>query len=186
MWHLLSDADRVAVLVSERAADGRATVEELVAVSRQLEAGPPGVGREASDGVGWAVLGHYGTHPAMDPDSFHVWEPFEAARHAARALAKEASRREVFAAARARQAALLLDLVAPPGQGGAFAPAWHTEAVVALARGVYESRDFAALPVLADALEDAGCADAHILEHCRVAGSHVRGCWVVDLVLGKA
>ncbi len=41
------------------------------------------------------------------------------------------------------------------------------------------------MPVLADALEDAGCADADILAHCRGHGPHVRGCWVVDLVLGK-
>jgi hypothetical protein len=67
----------------------------------------------------------------------------------------------------------------------AFDPSWRTEAVVGLARGMYESRDFAPMPVLADALEDAGCADAAILAHCRGDGPHVRGCWVVDLVLGK-
>jgi hypothetical protein len=64
-------------------------------------------------------------------------------------------------------------------------PSWRTEAVVGLARGMAESRDFAAMPVLADALEDAGCADPAILAHCREPGPHVRGCWVVDLVLGK-
>jgi hypothetical protein len=41
------------------------------------------------------------------------------------------------------------------------------------------------MPILADALEDAGCDNADILQHCRGAGEHVRGCWVVDLVLGK-
>jgi hypothetical protein len=50
---------------------------------------------------------------------------------------------------------------------------------------MYESRDFGAMPILADALQDAGCEDAAILGHCRGAGPHVRGCWVVDLVLGK-
>ncbi|MBN9519800.1 hypothetical protein J0H58_14965 [bacterium] len=59
------------------------------------------------------------------------------------------------------------------------------EAVVALARGVYESRDFATTPVLADALEDAGCAAPDILAHYRGPGPHVRWWWVVDLVLGK-
>ncbi|WP_238389243.1 hypothetical protein [Urbifossiella limnaea] len=66
-----------------------------------------------------------------------------------------------------------------------FSPTWRTEAVVGLARGMYESRGFGPMPVLADALEDAGCADAAILTHCRGDGPHVRGCWVVDLVLGK-
>ena len=60
-----------------------------------------------------------------------------------------------------------------------------TSTVVALARGIYESRDFSAVPILADALQDAGCENADVLEHCRGEGPHVRGCWVVDLVLGK-
>jgi hypothetical protein len=62
---------------------------------------------------------------------------------------------------------------------------WKTEAVVGLARGVYDSRDFSAMPVLADALEDASCEHADIINHCRNAGPHVRGCWVVDAILGK-
>jgi len=66
-----------------------------------------------------------------------------------------------------------------------FSPSWRTEAVVGLARGMYESRDFGPMPVLADALVDAGCADGDVLAHCRGDGPHVRGCWVVDLVLGK-
>ena len=50
---------------------------------------------------------------------------------------------------------------------------------------MYDARDFTSLPVLADALEEAGCASSDILDHCRSAGPHVRGCWLVDLVLGK-
>jgi hypothetical protein len=51
---------------------------------------------------------------------------------------------------------------------------------------MYESRDFSAMPILADALQDAGCDSDAILAHCRdVKQVHVRGCWVVDLVLGK-
>jgi hypothetical protein len=64
-------------------------------------------------------------------------------------------------------------------------PSWRTTTAVAIAKGMYDSRDFAAMPLLADALEDAGCADASILDHCRGPGPHVKGCWVVDLVLGK-
>jgi hypothetical protein len=63
---------------------------------------------------------------------------------------------------------------------------WCTDTAVALARQMYESRDFSAMPILADALQDAGCEDEHTLNHCRGASAvHVRGCWVVDLVLGK-
>ena len=50
---------------------------------------------------------------------------------------------------------------------------------------MYESRDFSAMPILADALQDAGCDNDDILNHCRDPVRHVRGCWVVDLVLGK-
>src|SRR5262249_13726632 len=64
--------------------------------------------------------------------------------------------------------------------------AWLTSTVVALAKQMYESRDFSPMPILADALQDAGCDGEDILSHCRVPGPHVRGCWVVDLVLGKA
>ena len=64
-------------------------------------------------------------------------------------------------------------------------PDWRSEAAVGLARGMYESQDFSPMPVLADALDDAGCADAEVLAHCRSPGPHVRGCWVVDGLLGK-
>jgi hypothetical protein len=67
-----------------------------------------------------------------------------------------------------------------------FSPEWRTDTTVALARAMYDSRDFGAMPILADALQDAGCDNEDILNHCRDSNAtHVRGCWVVDLVLGK-
>jgi hypothetical protein len=62
---------------------------------------------------------------------------------------------------------------------------WNGGTVVKLARGIYEEGAFDRLPVLADALEDAGCGDPDLLTHCRSGGEHVRGCWAVDLLLGK-
>ena len=62
---------------------------------------------------------------------------------------------------------------------------WLTADVLGLARGIYQERAFDRLPILADALMDAGCDNEQILGHCRGPGPHVRGCWVVDLVLGK-
>lgn len=64
--------------------------------------------------------------------------------------------------------------------------AWCDKTVPKLARAIYEERAFDRLPILADALEEAGCADADILDHCRQPGEHVRGCWVIDLILGKS
>ena len=62
---------------------------------------------------------------------------------------------------------------------------WNTGTVPRLAQVIYEERAFDRLPVIADALEEAGCTDAAILGHCRGPGPHVRGCWVIDLLLGK-
>jgi hypothetical protein len=62
---------------------------------------------------------------------------------------------------------------------------WRTANVTALAQSIYTDRAFDRLPILADALEDAGCDNQDILQHCRSGDEHVRGCWVVDLVLGK-
>jgi hypothetical protein len=68
-------------------------------------------------------------------------------------------------------------------------PAWLTwdgGAVRKLASSIHAERRFGDLPVLADALEEAGCADGDILRHCRVSGEHALGCWVLDLLSGKA
>jgi hypothetical protein len=83
------------------------------------------------------------------------------------------------------QATLLRDIFGNPFRSVALDPEWRTSTATALARGMYESRDFGAMPILADALQDAGCDSDDILNHCRGDGPHVRGCWVVDLVLGK-
>jgi hypothetical protein len=81
---------------------------------------------------------------------------------------------------------LIRDIFANPFRQVEFDPAWRTSTAVQLARQMYESRDFGAMPILADALQDAGCEAADVLDHCRRSGPHVRGCWVVDLVLGKS
>jgi hypothetical protein len=71
-------------------------------------------------------------------------------------------------------------------------PVWLTSTVTNLAQSAYEERtlpsgelDPARLAVLSDALEETGCDNAYILRHLRGPGPHVRGCWVVDLLLGK-
>jgi hypothetical protein len=84
------------------------------------------------------------------------------------------------------QLATLRDIFGNPFRPAAFDPAWRTSDVLLLARGIYEDRAFERMPILADALQDAGCDSADILSHCSDAtAAHVRGCWVVDRVLGK-
>jgi hypothetical protein len=62
---------------------------------------------------------------------------------------------------------------------------WRDGAATSMAQRMYDERRFEDLPILADMLEEAGCTNADILNHCRNKGEHVRGCWAVDLILGK-
>lgn len=80
---------------------------------------------------------------------------------------------------------LLHEIVGNPFRPMSVDPAWKTSTVLTLARQMYESRDFSVMPILADALQDAGCDNDDVLDHCRdKAATHVRGCWVVDFLLG--
>lgn len=83
------------------------------------------------------------------------------------------------------QRALLRDIFGNPFRAVTAEPSWLTPTVVSVATAIYDERAFDRLPVLADALEDAGCTNADLLHHCRQPGEHVRGCWCVDLVLNR-
>jgi hypothetical protein len=92
-------------------------------------------------------------------------------------------------------ASLVRDIFGNPFGSISFSAVWRTDTAVILARQMYDSRDFSAMPILGDALQEvpsarregfAGCDRAEILDHCRDAcANHVRGCWVVDLVLDR-
>lgn len=90
--------------------------------------------------------------------------------------------RRVYKKARA----CVLDIFGNPFRPVTLDPRWLTSSVLDLANGIYEERAFERMPILADALMDAGCASDDIIQHCRSDGPHVRGCWVVDLLLGKS
>jgi hypothetical protein len=94
---------------------------------------------------------------------------------------RERARREEEAA----QAALLRDIFGNPFRPVSVEPTWLSSTVTALATGIYADRAFDRMPILADALEEAGCDNIDVLNHCRGPGPHVLGCWVVDLLLGK-
>jgi len=85
-----------------------------------------------------------------------------------------------------KPAALLRDLFGPlPFRLVATRPGWLTPSAVNLARAIYEEQAFDRLPVLSDALEEAGCDNQESLQHGRGPGPHCRGCWVLDLILSK-
>ncbi len=83
------------------------------------------------------------------------------------------------------QCQILRDIFGNPFRPVALDPRWLTSTVIDLARTIYEERVWERMPILADALMDAGCDSEEILNHCRGPGPHVRGCWVVDLLLQK-
>ena len=78
---------------------------------------------------------------------------------------------------------LVREVFGNPFQPVPFPYHWKTSDVKAMARGMYRTRDFSAMPFLADALQDAGCNDNDVLTHCRGEDTHVRGCWVLDGLL---
>jgi hypothetical protein len=84
-----------------------------------------------------------------------------------------------------RVAPVVRDILGNPLRPAALDPEWLTADVRGLAAAAYEDRAFDRLPILADALADARCADEAMLGHCRDGSPHVRDCWVVDLILSK-
>lgn len=118
--------------------------------------------------------------------SLHGWHPPPVALidPAARQACIKAGDRDMTAE-RAAQSHLIRDIFHGPRRAVYFRSHWRTDAVLNLALAIYGEAKFEALPILADALERTGCTNADILSHCRQAGEHVRGCWPVDLVLGK-
>lgn len=86
----------------------------------------------------------------------------------------------------ARMLLVVREVAGNPFHPVAFSPEWRTSTAITLAQQMYETREFSAMPILADALQDAGCNSEDMLNHCRnTSVPHVRGCWVVDAVLEK-
>jgi hypothetical protein len=81
---------------------------------------------------------------------------------------------------------LLRDIFGNPFRPVPIDPAWLTSKVIAIAHGIYDGHAFDRMPILAEALEAAGCTNAEVLAHCRGSGPHARGCWVVDRLTGKS
>jgi hypothetical protein len=194
VWELLPPDARSAVLVRERFADGRATAADLRAAALRL-AGPHTTALQYAAASAAYAAGYCWDGAREHPPN---WFPTEAARSAAKALACRVAGRALmtkewhaawnraFAEAREHQAELVRDIFPPPGYAPAISPDWRTSTVVALARQMDETGDFSAVPILADALQDAGCDDELMLDRCRApSGIYCRGNWVVDLVLGR-
>jgi hypothetical protein len=193
VWHhLLDESSQRAVEVSERYADGNATASELAdAEVAAFEVARVADLRTTVSDPGWAATRAAARSANSDSytaggSSFFValcfapWSFQHGQVYRGDPVAKSAARR--------RQCDLLLDILGNPFRVSVIHPdwlAWNEGTVTRLATHIYEGRRFDEMTILGDALEDAGCDNADILDHCRSGSEHVRGCWVVDLILGK-
>ncbi len=184
-WHLFADErSRRAVLVAERYADGLATPEELRAAWLAAEE----IANVENDGFTWHEIGRAAVVTASpDPDADAVCNNVAhyVGWQAARAVGAVENDTDVAAlfAEYAAQCDLIREVFGNPFRPVAMAPRWRTADVLGLARMIAEDRAFDRLPILADALADAGCDEPAIAEHCLGTRPHAPGCWVLDLVL---
>jgi hypothetical protein len=210
VWDLLTDErSRTAVEVVERYADGQATFEELLAAQQaawevycwtegETELTMAGMGALSAEKAANKVTVASPTRAfriyleiswlAMKARVFALglvpYFEYEDSEYRARDSAVEVAGAPELKS----QAHLVRDIFGNPFRPVTVNPSWLTwkdGTLLHLARSIYEDRRFGDLPVLADALEEAGCTDPDILGHCRGPGPHTRGCWPVDLVLGK-
>jgi hypothetical protein len=168
IWDLILRAEaRDAVQAAEQFADAEITIEDLATID-----------------LGWTVTSsarHAAARAAMPGNASHC-HTAEAALAAVRAAALEYDAEDEEGEA---QADLLRDIVGNPFRPVTLDTRWLTSSVIDLASTIYQHRAFDLIPILADALMDASCDNDDILEHCRSDAPHARGCWAVDLVLGK-
>lgn len=171
MWYLLPEWGRCAVEVAEQFADGVVDQDGLASARRDLPCAPPRY-------IGAPLSRQYYIWLAVARTLALEVTPKEVAGYAAAALLREEEP--------ATQCFWLREIVGNPFRPVFFPAAWQTATAVNVARAIYHDRNFTDTPVLADALEDAGCTDADVLGHLRGSRRHARGCFVLDLILGRS
>jgi len=177
IWPLIPSCFHEAVDVAEAYGDGLVTNKVRKSLEKRLR-------------TRWQEL-HFGgsaAYAALECLKKDVgWHPGSPHSAVQAAWGKESLARqvEICSTEFAAQAALLRDIIGNPFYRLKVDLAYQTPTVTALATGIYAEQAHDRLPILADALQEAGCEDRNVLDHCRGDGPHARGCWVVDLVLGK-
>jgi hypothetical protein len=213
VWELLDEENRQAVVVVENFADGAASEVDLSEAMMAAFQSSSHLTNRAPSPFGQSDLfgfrRDYSVNPAT-PQAFAAGAslalsqiatrlpPNQSEVIAARCVAGSVAYSGITKGERSQkawhkfeaeefryQAAILRDIMGGVFRPVAIDPRWLTSTVTSLAAGIYAERAFDRMPILADALEDAGCDNSDVLTHCRGDGPHVRGCWVVDLLLGK-
>jgi hypothetical protein len=186
-WGLMKDRARYALEQIEAHADGAAKYRQVYTAARACESAGEhwavecallaATRRNACEALGHTLLALLGCC-WLSPDSDKEEPPFTQGGCWSKPVDWHRERRALSRSIR--------DVFGNPFLEPTFPAAWRTADPVRLAEGLYRERAFERLPVLADALEEAGCTDAAILEHLREPSDHVRGCWAVDLVLDRS
>jgi hypothetical protein len=190
IYHLFEDErSRHALAVAEQLADGLASESQRAVAAEQARLVDPS---EENDAAFAALMAVDVNSPRNHPDA--VW-----------GLAVEAERSVAYADPRLVECQikngatryfpvieilnahceLLRDIFGSQFHHGAIDRKWRSHEVRRIAIDIYTRRDFDQMPVLGQALEAAGCSDPPLLAHCREPSRHVRGCWVLDLLLGR-
>ena len=174
--HLVPDVARVAEPYFERVAEGALRARDRSAVVAGLVAG---------------VVGQRVPSAALAEQADHHFAVAQQVAEALRlvewcAQLGRGPADPVVQSSHPGQCDVLRDVVGVPFDPVAADPRWLTGTVVGLAAAIDLDRAYDRLPILADALEDAGCDDESALAHCRSGSAHFRGCWVIDLVLGRS
>jgi hypothetical protein len=194
VWRFQDAHSRPIVEAAERHADGAVGVAEWSAAGRAVWKHLRGKGDRSAQGISDAAFAATGA--ALDAArpfaSASVVDQMVFNAETARAVAVWAAKAAAADTEAAEQCRLLRCLFGSPFRPVQPSPAWRAPLVAELAAAAYEVRqmpdgllDPGRLAVLADALEEAGCADAALLEHLRDGGQHCRGCWALDGLLGR-
>jgi hypothetical protein len=172
IWGFMKDRrSRAAVQVAERFAEGEASREELCLAHEAACDAVDEAERSNARNIAQAATA------ASDPGGAQAF------------LACDCTRISVGTVVREAELALAIELFGNPFRAVYVDPSllsWNDGLVVKIAQGIYEERAFDRMPILHDALLDAGCDDEALLSHCRNAKGHVRGCWAIDLLTGRA
>jgi hypothetical protein len=190
IWGMVPEEARDLVEAAERYADGLTDKAGLLAAAARLERARDGgwgwpAWPRGLTAPWWAVQAALAAAEVYKIHKFARWSQ-EDSRRAVRAASK--FRKRDFLAHGRRQVTLMACIFGPEGDAPAVEPAWlawNNGTVRRMAESIYQERRWADLPILADALDEAGCDNRDILAHCRSGGEHARGCWVVDLLLGR-
>jgi hypothetical protein len=201
IWDLLEERFRRAVVGLESIAEARLAEPEMAVLAREAliaawDYTDISASAHAAEAVANAVnweTSYRQRGEGIDPPVNLIARVAGAAYHAAHARAfslhpgvRAQAREAVIRLEESAQADLVREIFGNLYRPAHFDASWRTIEVVELARTIEHSLDFDAMPVLGDALEQSGCSLDEILSHCREPGQHVRGCWVLDLVAGRA